>query len=167
MEFLMGLITGMVWYELLFICGGAFLFIWLAACESYTGVLVLIALIAGLQWGNVIDLKHLSFMGVFYSFIGYFLAGTIWSFVKWYNYVREERLYFLERNINAIENGYITMEWEAPKISKNTDNIILWIIYWPISIVVYFTSDFLVRIARNIVLAFTKIYDKITVIASR
>ena len=45
MEFLMGL----AWYELLFICGGALLFLGLAASESYASVLVLIALIAGLQ----------------------------------------------------------------------------------------------------------------------
>jgi hypothetical protein len=167
MEFLMGLFAGMVWYELLFICGGAFLFLGLAASESYAGVLVLIALIAGLQWDSLIDVRQLTFMGVLYSFIGYFLAGTIWSFVKWYRYVRAKRVYWLEKSARAEKNGDKIREWEAPEIKDKLDDIVLWILYWPISIIVYFSSDFLVRTAKNIVAAFGKVYDKITDIASR
>jgi len=117
--------------------------------------------------------------------VGYLVVGTVWSFIKWYLYVRsavkaikKERVTFLK---NKSFEGVIDEKTEVPdglkkvwerdieysklkiqNIDENKERITGWIFYWPISMFWFFLRDFLKRIVERIYDIFKKGYQSIT-----
>jgi hypothetical protein len=54
-----------------------------------------------------------------------------------------------------------------PDISGYIDDVVLWILYFPFSMITYITSDFFRNLVKKIVNIFGKVYDRIGEMASR
>ena len=57
--------------------------------------------------------------------LGYFVAGTVWAFVKWY-------FFLLNIRDNLIKNDAISTI-RVPEASKYKSTILRWMTYWPFS----------------------------------
>ncbi len=58
--------------------------------------------------------------------VSYFISGTIWSFFKWY--------FFLKKVKNKmIKESKSIKKDKIPNISKNKSKIMTWMMYWPFS----------------------------------
>jgi hypothetical protein len=55
----------------------------------------------------------------------YLIAGTIWSFVKWYLYLVDRREYHLKRSYGYDKENY--------SLNQNKERILNWMLYWPLS----------------------------------
>ena len=63
-------------------------------------------------------------------FLGYLIAGTVWSFVKWYVYLKKKATKYV---INQSDNSYI---WDTDfKAKSQKQRILNWMMYWPFSLV--------------------------------
>ncbi len=107
------------------------------------------------------------------SVVGYFLAGTVWAFGKWWFFLRdarekygEERSEFLKRH--GVEGVDIPNEllknWQdtarhlgAPRAKNNKLRILTWMMYWPWSFAWTILNDPVKR-------AFRAIYNKVQVV---
>ncbi len=127
-------------------------------------------------------------------FIGiHFLGGFIWSFPRWWLFVREKaeearsnkEKWMKEKSpkkpkIKTEHDGNLMQTYElelknveeewhtscvydgAPKVKNNINRITTWIIYWEFSIIRSLLQDILVRFWRQIVLRFSKVYQKMS-----
>lgn len=80
----------------------------------------------------------------------YFLAGTLYSFVKWYFYL-----------LQAKEDGY-TKNDPRVQASKNKGRIISWGSYWPLSMIWTFLDQPVKRLFTWIYNRTSKVYERIT-----
>ncbi len=65
-------------------------------------------------------------------FLGYFLAGAIWSIVKWYYFLLNSKEEQKKRKIDypSLAKDF---KFKIPKPSEHKSDIILWMSYWPFS----------------------------------
>lgn len=75
------------------------------------------------------------------SVVGYLVAGTIWSFFKYYSYVRQGKR-------DGISKTYLSA-------SSHTSLVITWMAYWPVSIILHVVGDGVRRL-------FIWIYDQVS-----
>ncbi len=80
--------------------------------------------------------------------MGYFVVGTIWSFVKWYFFLLNKRDYFLKNRDTYCVCRQATCD--APKVSDYQYVIIRWMTYWPFSMVWTLINDPVRRIFNRI-----------------
>lgn len=150
MDFTLGLFTGLLlwpWWGL-----GIFIVLCLIDAalvenESATfgtalmviGTAVLVWLAGGL---NPFVLVWQNFGAVLLFFVGYFVAGGVWSLFKYYLYLTNVR-------DDMKEHG----KTERPRntyMVNNKAKLMAWIGHWPFSIIGTFFGDFLYRIGRTI-----------------
>lgn len=94
----------------------------------------------GLTWDHLGDNLMLTFI----CFFGYVAVGMVWSFVRWYFYLRR----VLEDFREAQEKGNRlnqTLHDIRPSAAKHKAMITEWILYWPVSFVWTMLNDPLVR----------------------
>lgn len=116
--------------------------------------------------------------------VGYFIAGTIWSFIKWWIYLRKkvrrfktDRLKIANDNREDRSSPPYT-SWEEipedfrenvknscrnrlriPKASENKNKITNWILCWPVSLLWSLFDDIAKEIGRKIVETLNKLYQ--------
>lgn len=79
--------------------------------------------------------------------LSYLGVGTLWSFFKYYSFVREGK-----------RNGRARAYVEA---SSNTSKVITWMAYWPISIVLHVIGDGVYKLFRWIYDQVSGVYNVI------
>lgn len=87
-------------------------------------------------------------------FVGYFVLGVVWSFVKWY-------FYLIHLRDNHIESG----DKIAPsKISflRNKSRILVWMSYWPFSALWTLINDPIKKIFQHIQMKLSGTYQKMS-----
>ncbi len=79
----------------------------------------------------------------------YFLAGTVYSFIKWYFYLLDAK----ERGVNKHSSTVMA--------SENKGRIISWMSYWPLSLVWTFLDQPVKRLFTWIYNRTSKVYERI------
>lgn len=105
-------------------------------------------------------------------FFSYFVVGTLWSFGKWWFYVRrcvenfrEERKKFYDAHkdlpdCTAISSAEIDNKWKQrlrsyshlkkPSVRENKRRILTWMMYWPFSAIWTIINDPITRLFKSI-----------------
>ncbi len=94
---------------------------------------------------------------VFLAIMGYFLAGTIWSVVKWVFWLQGRKRYHQRHSSNREINI------SDYKVANNTEKILHWMIYWPFSLVWTMINEPVKRGFYYILDRFSGLYDKLAV----
>jgi len=90
--------------------------------------------------------------------LGYVVAGTLWSFFKWWMVVND---YVKKYNKLKKDDKNYTSTYDRPAASDEKTTFAYWIAYWPLSITWFFFGDFLNRIFKGIVDKFGRVYESI------
>ena len=138
--------------------------------DSIFGTHVVTAIFLGIVCtGNIELLKSISinfmnnpllFIGIF---IGYLVAGTIWSFFKWFFYLHDIKDNYAQYIGEKYSEHHIeSFRIEKYKVSENKTRLIAWMMYWPF-FGVWTLINNPVKKAFNWILKFTSgFYDKMT-----
>lgn len=104
--------------------------------------------------------------------LGYTILGVTWSFINWTLFLRKIKNIKNEYLKSGSDIKYITshlkykINYEGlsypPKAGEFASRIISSIIYWPLSIVWYFTSDFLVEFTTMMFNHLRNVYQNIS-----
>ncbi len=119
------------------------------------------------HFGFHIDLfnyvKENWFNVLLYSVV-YVAAGLVWSFPKWFFFLRNMRDKYLELKKQNKSESYILSDLGVipPLASQHKTKIIGWISYWPISIVWTLLDDFITKIFTEIFNLFSGLYQKMS-----
>jgi hypothetical protein len=122
-------------------------------------------------------------------FLGsYFVAGSLWSFWRWFLFVRDKlepynKLksdWFVDKGLTPVETipEELKEEWvkfiekdysrknlvRTPLVRENKSKIMRWIGYWPLSVVTWALNDMVRRFVRMI---YDSIHDWLQSIANR
>ena len=110
------------------------------------GTALMIVGTAGLVWVagdlNPFTLVWQNLGAIVLFFLGYFIAGGVWSLFKWYLHLTNVRTEMKEEG--KTERPYNSYA------RNNKARIMAWIGHWPFSIIGTFFGDFLYRIGRTI-----------------
>ena len=89
---------------------------------------------------------------------GYFLAGTVWSVVKWYFFLLNKRDEYIQHIKDFIPNNIVKKPYPpcVPVVSDYKRAIITWMIYWPFSMVCTILND---PVRRMFNFIYYKIHD--------
>jgi len=87
-------------------------------------------------------------------FFGYFVAGTLYSILKWY-------LHLIDLSNKRLYNSYVNASEDKFKASENRVLITHWMIYWPISGIWTLISNPIVKIFNHIFYKLESFYQKI------
>jgi len=110
----------------------------------------------------------------------YLPIGVIWSFTKWFVFLRGiklkyqdklERFMQLRNLVNTYEavetadwrlalNSYENDDIRKPKVEDHKEDIIRWVVYWPFSIATTIVGDFVKHIVREIYAKVAHLYSK-------
>lgn len=104
--------------------------------------------------------------------LGYLIAGVLWSFVKWYSYLRNwsdkykrEKAEYFARPKNDSPDG--RDYWNRlhrgtlPTAKENKSRIIAWMSYWPWSLIWTFINDPIKRAFRALYRELQQTYQRI------
>ena len=125
--------------------------------------------------------------------VAHFILGFIWSFPRWWLYVREKAeraredkekymkekmpkkpeiktehdenvIKAHEKECKAIEDNWYRANFgnKKPIVKENVNRIVSWIIYWEFSFIRSLLRDIVHRMWRQIVLRFSKVYQKMS-----
>jgi len=81
-----------------------------------------------------------------YCILGYLVIGVLWSFFKYYSFVRERK-----------RDGYT---YEMLQNANNKGRVITWMAYWPFSAIAHLVGDGLYKL-------FVWIYDQVSGVYDR
>jgi hypothetical protein len=106
------------------------------------------------------------------SIVAWILIGLVWSFFKWYIYLKDNKkvqeeayalraLRFIPSNKGVVEERE-PLVYKIPAASDNKERITTWMIYWPFSILGFVLSNPIVRFYRWLYNTFSGVFDKIT-----
>lgn len=105
--------------------------------------LLLLQFLAGVNiWGYILANP---FTVILYA-LGYFAIGIIWSFVKWYFYLKGVKLKY-EKYIKTHEKK---RSFGFPLVSDHKDDIVFWMSYWPFSLIWTCIDDFIEQIFKTL-----------------
>lgn len=142
MDFLLGLWTGMVWWQLILlslIISFSFLCMLNESGVAFTAT---IATAIGFTYFTTGITFNPMVTAVYFSV--YLIIGILWSIFKWYKFVKE----YIKENKAIYKNSkdlYTHLSYE-----KNYDTLWFWVIWWPGSILAYFLRDFVLDILQKL-----------------
>lgn len=153
---------GTLWFWIFIVVMGSFIIGYTESDEeNYPASIVFVVMLAGLYFlGN-----SQFFNSFFKSFVtnpglpiglcvGYFIVGTVYSFVKWYFYLLNIK--------DSYEGRSYSFKIENYTASKNKERIIHWMLYWPLSGLWTLINDPIVRTFKYIFGRLSNYYDKMT-----
>ena len=70
-------------------------------------------------------------------------------------------------NVNSTFTDYLYWKGNIPTFNKNKSQISAWAVWWIISLPIYFLSDYIYRLIRNLMTPFKFIYDGLASIATK
>jgi len=135
---------------------------------------------------NILEFAAYHPMKFLIGIVIYFIIGFIWSFPRWWLFVKdvaeqhlkEKKEYFRRHKPNKKSTEEIQIKAEKeiernwkesishrinkPMALDNKNQITMWIIYWPFSLIWTFINDGVKRFIRHIVTKFQKLYQKIS-----
>jgi hypothetical protein len=167
MDFVLGFITGMLWYEMVVVGVLVFLSVLFMFQESVNGVFLGVVLLGSTYVMKMWTFGQIDWSKLISYVLIYIAIGIVWSMFKWYKLVRKRFLSWTS-NYDS-KNKDITFDKDnfvKPNISHYIDDIVLWILYFPFSIIAYISSDFFRNLVKKIVKIFGKVYDKISEMAT-
>lgn len=85
----------------------------------------------------------------------YFAAGVVWSFFKWFFYLRTVRERYEKREINI-------RQADIPLAKNNINRISTWISYWVVSLLWTLINDPVRKFCRFLVFTFGSFYDRMS-----
>lgn len=98
-------------------------------------------------------------MGVLYLF-----CGSVWSIVKWYIFLKETRRKQLDnhRSWNEQRDPKDQRPWkpDIPKAKRHKSTIMMWMSWWPFSLIWTAVDDPIRKAFRNIYYHLEKTYDR-------
>lgn len=101
----------------------------------------------------------------------YLVLGVLWGIIKWWFFVKKKLREYKQLKIDYINNKRGNeedfFEWNRPenykpKISKNKERWLNWVICWPVSIVIYLLGDLLVDLFTNLYEMFANLLQSIS-----
>jgi len=99
--------------------------------------------------GSLFDFIRTSPTKTLSILFAYFLAGTVYSFAKWYFYLLDAKERGVHKNSSEV------------KASENKGRIVSWMSYWPLSLVWTFLDQPVKRLFTWIYNRTSKVYDRI------
>ena len=148
MDFLIGFILGLVWYEYIVLVIACFMLY--ASISDEGGTMFAIILVFSIIV-SVFKFEVDFFNVILPLSIAYIAAGLLWSFFKWSVRVKSE---ISRLRKNGHDDIFIK---EHLKEFKNNDKIFYWVVAWPLSISEYIVYDAL----KDFISKFGKVYDSI------
>lgn len=156
------LLFGTFWFWAIIVAEIILLFSF--TCFNNTGWSVFSLIVFGciLQFGSKINIFSYvtnNWMQLLIYFVGYFFIGTAWMIARWYLYNKEEydkilkyvnERWRLPRGLNEQKAARDYISKNRPKASEKKAILLDWMIFWWISILIYFCSDFITKIANII-----------------
>ena len=149
---------------------------------------VLIATVAGVQWLHVFDIMRYVADNLLTSTlyaVGYVAIGVVWSFIKWFSYLRKFRDHFRELKQKFLEskklpgpdiddslmpefkaslrNQYEYREvrgGQKPNATENKARITSWMAFWPCSLIGTLVNDPVRRVCRFLFNTFKALYQR-------
>jgi len=97
--------------------------------------------------------------------IGYILIGIVWSFIRWYFYLVDNKKYQdieKRRHEKKYRESELAFKYYIPKAIDNKERIMTWMIYWPFSIFGFILSNPFTRFFSWIYSKVSGVYDSIT-----
>lgn len=159
MEFLL---VGTFWFWAIVFAEIVLLFTFTCFNNTSWSVFSLIIFASILQWGsklNIISYVTNNWLQIVAYVVGYFLIGTAWMIARWYLYNKEQyekimnyvnERWRLPRGIDAQRSARDYIKNNRPKPSEKKGLLIDWMTFWWLSIIIYFCSDFVTKIANMI-----------------
>jgi hypothetical protein len=95
------------------------------------------------QWSLFSTIANAPWYTVPLWVIGYFLAGTIWFFFKWY-------LFLTDRYEKDLAAGVSPEDMDVPQVWQYKNKLLTWACYWPFSVVWTVLGDLVKRIFQII-----------------
>lgn len=96
--------------------------------------------------------------------LGYFLAGAVWSVIKWWfretDKVRKVREDFKHNKYTETWEEFIRHRKSDP--SSHREDFILWVSFWPLNMLWTLLDDPIRRACRRIVAELQGVYQRIT-----
>lgn len=94
------------------------------------------------------------------------VAGVVWSFFKWWSFLKKEKRrqdagYIKAAQSETYKQKYPTVGYVIPLAKENKTAIIAWMVYWPFSIVGHLIFDALRNLYNNIYNHLAGTFDKI------
>ncbi len=96
------------------------------------------------------------FIGMFFAYI---VIGIIWSYIKWFIYLKDFIAYKVEFSLSVYESEI--------SIKGNSGKIIYWMMYWPFSLVWTFIDQPVKKMFTRIFNMLKKTYEKIAANATK
>lgn len=135
------LFFALTWYYMIGIIAFPVLFLLFVFNDEVSASLIFLGCSIGfMQYLGFIDLKSLDLAMCFYSVVIYLILGCVWSLFK-YKQKAEE----IAKSYNENKNhNKCTKEDVIKNIKRNIYNsqIAYWIVFFPVSIIKFFLSDF-------------------------
>lgn len=93
---------------------------------------------------------------------GYFVAGILWSFLKWYFFNLDELEKFKEGKLVRRGSQPQTLADARPKAKEHSARLVGWIAYWPWSVLKFVFGDMVVRISKRIYQLLSDRYEAVS-----
>jgi hypothetical protein len=82
--------------------------------------------------------------------LGYLVAGISWSFLKWYFFLKDRKVEFLEKKadhlkLHGSDSKYAAPKFVLPRARTFKGKIVSWMMYWPVSVLATCFFDFIHR----------------------
>lgn len=142
---------GTIGFWVLAVIASILLFAFIEAEEGSAATITLLLFLAIQQFFgfNVISYLVESPMRTLYLIGGYFVGGTIWSFIKWWFYVKDVRYRYDEAreekapSMSKKEWAYYVANYglSKPIASKSKEKILRWMSFWPWSLIWTLIND--------------------------
>jgi hypothetical protein len=93
--------------------------------------------------------------------VGYALIGVLWSLGKWYYYLKRHVDITMAKLEIAKNKGDEVYEWQnqPPKAKENSNRIITWMSYWPLSAFWTLIDEPFKRFSKFLYRKTSKIFD--------
>ncbi len=88
---------------------------------------------------------------------GYYLAGVIWSFIKWFFFLKFQAA----KEQDKIDKGF-DQHFTIPKASEYKSTILAWMSYWPFSLTYTLTWKFFHNATEFIYMHVETLYNKVS-----
>jgi len=126
--------------------------------------------IAGIDYHNILTYTRANSGAIIGSVVGWVILGVLWSFFKWYVFLKDNKEYqdtYYAKHREFREETYKGKEipprvYDIPQAVNNKERIITWMMYWPFSIIGFLLSNPLQRFFKWIYNQISGVYERIT-----
>jgi predicted membrane protein len=157
MEFMLGFFAGLslqYWILLAVICGSLILTVY---NEQFQAEFLFAVGAFGYFAYHLIKPEYIDWVSLAYFVVVYLLIGLVWSFKKWFSFARVKYKEHIDREKR--------MEQEYPfklNVKDHKERLIIWILYWPLSMIGYIIGDLFRDLIDWIISRFSGFYNYLT-----